>query len=168
MAKITQVSNDLISKIKISEGFSAKPYKKSYDVATIGYGTTKYFDTKKKVTLKDKPISVAEGDRLLRGWFKTVVEPLVDRLIRDDIDQYDFDAIADFIYNAGATYKDSKGNVRYYNLFDKVNRKVPREELEPYWENLATTASGVKLKGLITRRKEEVDLYYKKLDKDGK
>ncbi len=168
MAKITEVSNDLISHIKLSEGFSSKPYKKSYDVPTIGYGTTKYFDTGRKVTMKDKSISVAEGDRLLRGWFSTIVSPLVDRLIRDDIDQQDFDAIADFIYNAGATYKDSKGITRYYNLFDKINRKIPREELEPYWENLAITAGGVKLKGLIIRRKEEVDLYYKKLDKDGR
>lgn len=168
MSKITQVSDELIERTKLKEGFNSKPYPDPIKIPTIGYGTTKYFDTKKKVTLKDKPISLAEGDRLLRGWFSTIVSPLVDRLIRDDVDQYDFDAIADFIYNAGATYKDSKGIVRNYNLFDKINKKVPRTELEPYWENLATTANHVKLKGLIIRRKEEVNLYYKKLDKDGK
>ena len=168
MSKITKVSEELIERIKVSENFSAIPYKKSYDVWTIGYGTTRYFDTGKKVTKNDKVINKAEGDRLLRGWFTKKVEPLVDKVLRDDIDSYDFDAVADFIYNAGATYIDKRGKIQYFNLFDKINRKVPRSELEPYWENLCITASGIKLNGLIKRRKEEVDNYYKKIDKDGK
>lgn len=161
MAKITTVSDELIERLKLSEGFEPKPYKKSYDVWTIGYGTTRFFDTGLRVNNKSKEITEQEGERLLRGWINKIVSPLVDKLIRDDIDQYDFDAIADFIYNAGATYKDSKGKIHYFNLFDKINRKIPRKELEPYWVNLATTASGVKLKGLITRRKEEINNYYK-------
>lgn len=162
MAKIINVSDALIERTKKKEAFSAKPYLCPAGRPTIGYGTTVYFDTKKKVTLKDKPIDKQEGDRLIRGWFATVVSPLVDRLCRDDLNSNEFDAIADFIYNSGATYVDKKGKVHYYNLFENVNKKLPKAEMTRYWENLAITANGVKLNGLIARRKEEVELYFKK------
>jgi lysozyme len=160
MDKITNVSESLIKKTKKSEKFVSKPYKCPAGVWTIGYGTTRYFDTGKKVTGLDKAITPAEGDRLIRGHFRTVVSPLVDKLCRDDLDQEEFDSIADFIYNAGATYVGKDGKVHYYNLFEKVNKKIPKDEMTRYWENLAITGGGVKLNGLIARRKEEVELYY--------
>lgn len=160
MQKITNVSESLIVKTKKKEYFESKPYKCPANVWTIGYGTTRYFDTGKKVTGLDKPINEVEGDRLIRGHFRTVVSPLVDKLCRDDLYQEEFDAIADFIYNAGATYIDKKGKVQYYNLFVNVNKKLPKAEMVKYWENLAITGGGVKLNGLIARRKEEVELYY--------
>jgi lysozyme len=161
--KITNVSESLIAKTKKKEGFSAKPYpdpgtkKEPY---TIGYGTTRYFDTGKKVTMSDKPISELEADRLLRGHFSTIVSPLVDKLCRDDLDQNEFDSLADFIYNAGATYTGKDGKVHYYNLFENVNKEIPKKEMIRYWESLAITGGGVKLNGLIARRKEEVETYY--------
>jgi lysozyme len=158
--KITSVSDSLIAKTKKKEDFLAKPYKCPAGRWTIGYGTTRYFDSGKKVTGTDKPINETEGYRLIRGHFRTVVSPLVDKLCRDDLDQEEFDSIADFIYNAGATYVDKKGKIRYYNLFENVNKKIPKVEMTRYWENLAITGGGVKLNGLIARRKEEVELYY--------
>ena len=158
--KITNVSEALIVRTKKKEAFSAKPYKCPAKRWTKGYGTTRCFDTGKLVTENDKPITEAEGDRLLRGHFRTVVSPLVDKLCRDDLDQEEFDAIADFIYNAGATYIGKDGKVHYYNLFENVNKEIPKEEMVRYWENLAITGGGVKLNGLIARRKEEVELYY--------
>ncbi|WP_281225355.1 lysozyme [Flavobacterium aquiphilum] len=163
MQKITSVSESFIAKIKKSEGFKSRPYPDPGTKGrpfTIGYGTTRYFDTGKLVTMVDKPIDEKEGDRLLRGWFSKYVSPLVDRLCRDDLTQDEFDAIADFVYNAGATYIDKKGNVKYFNLFEKVNNKVPKSELQAYWEKLCITGGGHILPGLITRRKEEVELYF--------
>ena len=158
--KITNVSESLIAKTKKKESFSAKPYKCPAGRWTIGYGTTRYFDTGKAVTGTDKPISEGVGDLLIRGHFRTVVSPLVDKLCRDNLDQGEFDGIADFVYNAGATYIGKDGKVHYYNLFENVNKEIPKEEMTRYWENLAITGGGVKLNGLIARRKEEVELYY--------
>ncbi|SRR5215204_261717 len=161
MVKITSVSESLIAKTKKDEDFCPSPYLCPAKVHTIGYGTTRYFDTGKKVTMKDAPITAKEADRLLRGWFAKYVSPLVDKLCRDDLYQDEFDAIADFIYNAGATYVGKDGKIKYFNLFEKVNKKIPEAELTAYWENLAITGNGIKLKGLITRRKEEVEMYFK-------
>ena len=46
------------------EGFSAKPYKDSAGIPTIGYGFT-YYPNGVKVRLTDKSISVAEGKEIM-------------------------------------------------------------------------------------------------------
>lgn len=162
MKKITSVSESLIAKSKLDEGFEPKPYKCPGGEWTIGYGTTRYFDTKKRVTQFAPAIDKIEADRLLRGHYNTVVHPVVDALCRDDLNQNEFDAVADFVYNAGATYLDKKGKVQYYNLFTHVNNKMALVPLTAYWQSLAITARGKRLSGLIKRRKFEVQLYFKK------
>ena len=97
---------------------------------------------------------------MIRGHFRTLVEPLTDKLCRDTLTQGQFDAVSDFIYNAGATYTDKAGKVHYYNLFENVNKEIPKEEMVKYWDSLAVTGGGVVLNGLIARRKEEVSMYY--------
>ncbi len=162
--KIKDVSNAQIAKTKLDELFVSHPYPDpgtGKNPITIGYGTTFYFDTKKHVTMTDKPVDEVEGDRLLRGHYSTIVSPLVDKLCRDDLTQNEFDEVADFIYNAGATYIDKKGKVQYYNLFKNINAKMNQKDLTTYWESLAITGGGKKLNGLITRRKEEVEGYFK-------
>lgn len=162
MNKITNVSEALIARAKKDESFRSQPYKCPAGVWTIGFGTTRYFDTGKLVQETDKPIDEKEGDRLIRGWFAKYVSPLVDRLCRDDLNQNEFDAIADFVYNAGATYRDKNGKIRHFNLFEKVNRKIPEAELAAYWSKLCITGRGKVLGGLIKRRQEEIEMYFQK------
>ncbi len=162
MSKITSIGKNGTKLIKYFESFFSKPYVCPAGVLTIGFGTTRYFDTKRSVTLKDRPITEAEADRLLKGDIDSLYAPLTDKLCRDDLTQNEFDAVCSFIYNAGATYRGKDGKNHLYRLFDLVNRKVPQKELEAYWKECAITGGGKKLNGLITRRAKEVELFFTK------
>lgn len=157
--KITKVSKSFIEKIKHDEGFESKPYKCPAGVWTIGYGTTRY-PNGKKVTADDMLITKEVAEVYLIEHLKKV-ETIVDNLLRDDLNQNQFDAVCDFVYNAGTTYIDKKGIKRLYNLFKNINSYMTKGELTKYWSNLAVTGGGKKLNGLITRRKYEVDLFHK-------
>jgi len=158
MNKITKVSKSLIDNIKLDEGFESKPYKCPAGVWTIGYGTTCYPDGK-KVTGTDKQITEVEAEFYLVKHLRKV-EIIVDNLCRDDLNQNQFDAVCDFVYNAGTSYIDKKGIKRLYNLFKNINNYMTKGELTKYWSNLAITGGGKKLNGLIHRRKYEVNLYF--------
>lgn len=155
-----KVKNTLIAEKE--EGFKSKPYFCPANKCTIGIGTTIYFDTGKAVTMADKPIDIVEARRLLNGWFNVKVAPLVSKLCPNVTNQNQFDAIADFIYNAGTTYKGKDGKIHYYALFENINNKMPEAQLRKYWQQLAITGGGKVLDGLIRRRKEEVDLFFTK------
>jgi len=156
--KITKVSREFIDKIKKDEGFESLPYKCPSGVWTIGYGTTRYSNGK-KVTETDNEITRLEAEQHLLNHLAKV-EIIVDNLLRDDLNQNQFDAVCDFVYNAGTTYIDKKGIKRFYNLFKNINSYMTKGELTKYWSNLAITGGGKKLNGLITRRKYEVDLFH--------
>lgn len=159
--KITKVSDKLLNFLEEFESFKSEPYLCPSGVPTIGFGTTFYFDTKKFVKLADKPISIEEARRLKKGHLDTVFCPLVDKLCRDNLTQNEFDAIVSFVYNAGATYRTSKGQIKYYNLFAHINDLMPHKDLYDYWCNLAVTGGGKKLRGLVRRRQREALIYTK-------
>jgi lysozyme len=158
---ITTVSKELLDFLKELESFVSKPYLCPSKVPTIGYGTTYYFDTKKRVTMADKHINEDEALRLKLGHINEVFAPLVNKLCRDDLNQNEFDALVSFVYNAGATYITKNGTKKYYNLFRNVNTRLSEKEMFNYWSNCAVTGGGVRLNGLIRRRKREVDIYIK-------
>ena len=160
MSKITKIGTRGIALIKSSEGFRSKPYLCPAGVWTIGYGTTFYFDTKKHVSKNDPPITEAEAERLLRGHVDNVFSPLADKLLRDDLTQNEFDAVVDFLYNCGATYRDKTGRVVNYKLFRFINERMNQMGLSEYWRGLCVTGGGKKLAGLVTRRAKEVELFF--------
>ena len=160
--KITNIGEKGIELIASLESFESKPYICPAGVITIGEGTTRYFDTKKRVKLQDTPISKAEARRLLIGDIETIYAPLVDKLCRDDLNQNEFDAVCSFVYNAGATYRGKDGKNHYYNIFENINNKMNEKDLINYWENCAITGNGKKLNGLFKRRKLEAKLYFTK------
>jgi len=157
--KITTVSGSLLKFLEGFEDFESEPYLCPAGVPTIGFGTTFYFDTKKFVTLKDKPITIEEARRLKLGHINSIFAPLADKLCRDDIKQNEFDAVVSFLYNAGATYKDKKGVVHYFNIFRHINDKMAASEFRKYWQTLAITGGGKKQPGLIRRRKRESEMF---------
>lgn len=151
--KITKTGKRGIDLIKSFEGFYAKPYICPAGVPTIGYGTTRY-PSGQKVTLRDKSITLAQGLDYLKYDLKRF-ELAVDALIRDDINQNQFDALVSFTYNLG------ESNLKISTLAKKVNAnpKDPAIEKEfAKWVN----ANGKKLEGLVKRRKAESDLYFLK------
>lgn len=150
--KITKASNNLIELIKKFEGFSNIPYLCPANVATIGYGSTRYANGL-KVTLKDSPISELQAIELLKDTLKQY-EQAVDAYCRDDINQNQFDALVDFAYNCG------NGNLKSSTLLKKVNANP--NDITIGLEFAKWNKGGGKiLNGLVKRRAAESELYFR-------
>lgn len=153
MSKITKTGTAGIELIKKFEGFMSKPYKCPAGIPTIGYGATFYPDGK-KVTMSDKAITEAEGTALLASML-TKFEQYVDSYCIDTITQNQFDALVSFCYNLGPA------NLKASTLLKKVNLNPNDETIRAEFMKW-TKAGGKTLKGLVTRRTAEADLYFKK------
>ena len=153
MSKITTTGNAGIDMIKRFEGFRSAPYKCPAGIPTIGYGAT-FYTTSKKVTMSDKSITEAEAASLLRYMLKSF-EQYVDSYCVDTLTQNQFDALVSFCYNLGPA------NLKASTLLKKVNANPNDETIRAEFMKW-TKAGGRTLKGLVTRRAAEADLYFKK------
>ena len=153
MSKITKTGTAGIELIKKFEGFMSKPYKCPAGIPTIGYGAT-FYPNGKKVTMADKSITEAEATELLKSMLKSF-EQYVDSYCIDTITQNQFDALVSFCYNLGPA------NLKASTLLKKVNANPNDETIRAEFMKW-TKAGGRTLKGLVTRRTAEADLYFKK------
>lgn len=140
-----------IELIKLFEGFRSKPYLDVVKVPTIGYGATHYGNGA-KVKMTDKPISETQAADLLTAML-TQYEDHVNRVLKREINQNQYDALVSFTYNLGG------GALAKSTLIKKVNANpcdpsIRNEFMK--WIN----AGGKPLKGLIRRRETESDLYF--------
>ena len=138
--------------IKSFEGFYSKPYLDPIGIPTIGYGAT-YYPNKKKVTMKDKPLTEKEASDLLKEMMVTY-ENDVKRLVKRELNQNQFDALVSFTYNLGSA------NLGKSTLLKKVNAnpcdKTIKDEFLKW-----NKAGGKVLNGLTIRRNAEAELYFK-------
>lgn len=151
--KITKTSQNGINLIKKYEGFQSKPYLCPAKVPTIGYGAT-FYPNGQRVKMTDPPINEGQATVLLSDML-TTYEKAVDSYCRDDINQNQFDALVSFAYNLGASALKSSTLLRKVNL-NPNDTTIKNEFLK--WVN----AGGKPLTGLIKRRTEEANLYFKK------
>lgn len=151
--KITKTGNAGIDMIKRFEGFRSAPYKCPAGVPTIGYGAT-FYPGGKKVTMTDKAITEEEATSLLLGML-VKFEQYVDSYCVDTVTQNQFDALVSFCYNLGPA------NLKASTLLKKVNANPNDESIRAEFMKW-TKAGGRTLKGLVTRRTAEADLYFKK------
>lgn len=140
-----KASETIIKRIKEFEGFSAKPYRDSAGVLTIGYGTTKDAD-------KYSSISKIQADLLLRRDLAQFEATLNNYIAARgyELTQNQFDALVSFLYNVGSIRSGS-------NLDAAIREgkpKVVAANLEKY-----VYAGGQKLGGLVKRRKYEAYLF---------
>lgn len=138
-----------INLIKQFEGFYSKPYLCPAKIPTIGYGATFYKDGK-KVTLQDKAITKDDAEELLKLILKSF-ENIVNKKIKVELNQNQFDALVSHTYNTGGSDM----------LFKFINAKRKIEHIKSWWLTTYISAGGVQLKGLIERRKTEFNLYIK-------
>ncbi len=134
------------------EGFRSKPYHCSAGVSTIGFGTTHY-EGGKHVTMLDKPISKERAYEILRYEVAHHYGAAVDRYIREDTSQNQRDALISFTYNLGV------GALRGSHLLKYHNQGRYKEAANEFgkW----THSGGKVLKGLVSRRQKERELYEK-------
>lgn len=142
-------SNKCVEIIKEFEGFSSKPYLCPAQIPTIGYGSTLYEDGT-KVTLEDEPITQECAIDLLMATLKGYAYS-VNKLVKVPLNQNQFDALVDFAYNAGA------GNLASSTLLKKLNAGDYQGAAAEFdkW----VMGGGVKLPGLVRRRKAERELF---------
>ena len=138
--------------IKQYEGFSSRPYLDPVNIPTIGYGMTFYPDSRIKVTMKDKPITLQEGEWYLKLMCITF-EKAVHRLVKKPINQNQFDALVSFVYNVG------EGAFASSTLLRLINDNPNNPEIEKQFLRWVY-AGGKKLPGLVKRRQAESDLYF--------
>lgn len=132
------------------EGLSLKAYKCPAGVWTIGYGNTFYEDGTK----------VKEGDIITRQRAEDLLRIIandfaknVKALVKQPLTLEKFDALVSFAYNVGV------GNFAKSTLLKKVNANPLDPTIRAEFEKW-NKANGRVLKGLVTRRKEEADLYF--------
>ena len=139
-----KTSNKGIELIKKHEGFRAKAYKCPADKWTIGYGHT--------LNVKSTDVITKEqGEYFLRKDVEHAEKEVNKHNL--DINQNQFDALVSFVFNLGV------GNFSRSTLLRRIkahpNDITIRREFARW-----VYAGGKVLPGLVTRRKEEADLYF--------
>ena len=133
--------------IKQFEGFSSKIYLDSAGLKTIGFG---HLLPPHEISHFRNGINEADAVTLLKKDV-AIAEQAVSRLITSPINQNQFDSLVSFTFNLGSAA------LQRSTLRAKVNRseheQVPREFMR--W----VYAGGIKILGLIRRRRAEAELY---------
>ena len=75
----------------------------------------------------------------------------VSKKIKVPLTQNQFDSLVSYTYNTGGSD----------TLFKLINKKAPEAQVRKWFETKYITANGVKLAGLVRRRKAESDLFFK-------
>lgn len=136
-----------INLIKDFEGLKLSAYLCSANVPTIGYGNT-YYPNGVKVKLGDK-ITQSQAEELLIDILKKF-EAIVNRKLKVKVSQNQFDALVSHTYNTGGSD----------TLFRLINNGANDNDIRSWIETRYITGNGVKLKGLIRRRKSESELFF--------
>lgn len=138
--------------IKKFEGLRLKAYLDAVGIPTIGWGIIRYPDGK-RVKITDT-ITRERADELLRGEVDKRTEAVKALLPGVRLNQNQLDALVSFVYNVGLAGFEKSTLIKKI----KANPNDPAIRAEfAKW----VYAGGQKLAGLVRRRKEESDLYFK-------
>lgn len=148
---ISKHSQGLINLLKLSEGCRLEAYKDTNGIPTIGYGATHY-ENGLPVKMYDSITQQAAEDLL--NHLLTEYDNAVASYVPAIINQNQFDALVDFAYNCG------KQNLKGSTLLKKVIANPADTEIAFEFNKWVHGANGQLLPGLVTRRKNEVELYF--------
>lgn len=115
-----QVDEQCVEATKYFEGFEARSYHCPAGYWTIGYGN-RYWGPGDPVKEGDT-ISEAQAETLLRTYFRTDVEPALDRLFQRDLTQGQRNALGMFVYNVG------EEKARRYPITERINNGQSPED----------------------------------------
>jgi lysozyme len=140
---------------KSSEGWSSKLYNDAARYCTIGYG---HLVNKRPCDGTEPPefvsgISEPRGEGLLKGDLR-LAQIAAQTLAIPGLDDGQFAAVVDFIFNVGA------GNYQNSTLRQVVNAGPSRYVEVPYQFRRWVNAGGKTWPGLQKRRDREVDLFF--------
>lgn len=148
--RINTFSNNAVNIIKKYELFKEREYLCPAKKWTIGYGTL----ISKHPELKGKKISEGTAMRYLTNFIKDEIVPTLNRKVRIPLTQNQFDALTVLLYNIGPTaFSESK-------LLKMINSQNKNGIIKEWKE--FQMSDGKVSQGLIRRRKEEIDLFFRK------
>lgn len=155
-----KVSDKVIKMIKHHEGVKTRPYRCPALLWTVGVGHVidpahigVKFEDRKNLPIPqgwDRTLSMEEVDKILATDLERF-ERGVERLCPNGLTQPRFDALVSFAFNVGL------GNLQRSTIRMKHNRGDYEGAAESFmaW----TKAGGKELRGLVIRRKDEMNLY---------
>ena len=156
-----KISSKCFRFIKGMEGFAPRPYQDSGGYWTIAYGVTKHGEPDiYNQLVSQMPVHETVGAKIsyeLKN--KNYASKIVNRCKELGITkQCQFDALTSLAYNCG--YGDITGD----NALTRAIKNDPTNEtvIREIWENWKVTSNGIKLNGLIARRKEECNMFFNK------
>lgn len=129
------------------EGLSLKPYLDTRGIPTIAMGNTYYLD-ERKVTMKDKPLTMQQATELGKITADKFAMQ-VEKLVKSNINQNQFNALVSLAYNIGITGFKNSTVLRKVNI--SPNDKTIQDAFMMWTKNPE----------LIGRRKSEVKQYFK-------
>lgn len=146
------ISQKGINFIQSFEGYSSKAYDDGVGVWTIGWGTTIKSNGQKvkkgDVATKEQSLEYFRND--LKSF-----ESAVNRLVKVNIDQDQYDALVSFTYNVGI------GALTGSTALKKINQGDLRGGADAMlsWNKGTVNGKKVELKGLTRRRNAERELF---------
>lgn len=137
------VSPEGVELIKKQEGCMLRAYQCPAGVWTIGYGHT-------KTAWQGKTITYDQANELLQNDLQTFTNA-INRLVKVNLTQNQFDALVSFAYNVGINA------FEYSTLLRLINKGDFREAAEQFdrWCKVGRK----QIEGLVTRRKTEKALF---------
>jgi lysozyme len=136
--------------IKHFEGCHLYAYLCPANVATIGYGATRYPDGK-RVTMDDPDLTQQEAEDILEHDLQKFAYGVLRLINKVKLEPHEHAALISFSYNLGL------GNLQNSTLRMKLNRneRLAAANEFPKW----VRAGGRKLRGLVLRRQAEKELF---------
>ncbi len=140
----------LVENVKTFEGFREKAYKDPAGVWTIGYGTTRM---KGRTVCASDVITKERANLLLETDLEEYLEAVkqFDYTYQRNWNKNQIGAMTSFCYNLG------KGSLKQVTKNGERDDETVAEKMLLY-----VNAGGVKLEGLLRRRKAEVEHFCKK------
>ncbi|ADX66822.1 lysozyme [Weeksella virosa] len=139
------------------EKFMSKPYLDQAGVPTIGYGAT-FYENGVKVKMTD-PLITKDRALRLKQYHLSVFEKTVNKLVKSNINQNQFDALVSFAYNVGESALKSSTLLRKVNA-NPNDPSILNEFAK--WNKVTVNGRKVISNGLTRRRKDEAEMYFSK------
>lgn len=139
-------SINCIELIKKVESCVLIAYQKKDDVPTIGYGHTKGVKLGMEISQEEANFFLLE-DAIEAGNY-------VNRLVKTKLNQNQFDALTDFVFNFGATKFNNSTLLKLINVNPNDGMIADQFIRWKYWADTIRS-------GLIRRRALEIELYFR-------
>lgn len=151
-----KISDKGLEMIKKAEGYMPKIYLDQAGLPTIGYGHLLTKTEKASGLFEGKELSKAEATELLRRDVQEAEES-IGQLVKVQLNQNQFDALVDFVFNVGTNALKTSTLLKLLNAGDYAS--VPAQLMR--WNKITNPKTGKKepLAGLTKRRQREADLW---------